>query len=118
MPMTVVVTRDVADRFRGFLASSMLEIAPGVYTSPRMSAGVRERVWAVCEEWFDGLGGGTIVMTWRDDGESGGLGLRILGQPPREICDHEGMLMVRHELPAGKSETGPASRAGSSGASS
>ena len=35
--MVVIVTRDVADRFRGFLASCMLEIAPGVYTAPRMS---------------------------------------------------------------------------------
>ena len=41
--MVVVVTRDVADRYRGFLASCMLEIAPGVYTAPRMTAGVRER---------------------------------------------------------------------------
>ncbi|TVR13365.1 MAG: type I-E CRISPR-associated endoribonuclease Cas2, partial [Planctomycetota bacterium] len=30
MPMTIVVTNDVADRYRGFLASCMLEIAPGV----------------------------------------------------------------------------------------
>ena len=34
MPMTVVVTRDVEARYRGFLASAMLEIAPGVYVSP------------------------------------------------------------------------------------
>ena len=44
MSMTVVVTRNVAPRFRGFLASVMLEIAPGVYTAPEMSKGVRERV--------------------------------------------------------------------------
>jgi CRISPR-associated protein Cas2 len=116
--MTVVVTRDVADRFRGFLASCMLEIAPGVYTSPRMSAGVRDRVWTVCEGWFHALGGGTIVMTWRDDGESGGLGLRTLGQPPRDICDHEAVLLVRHELPAGKAnEPGPAGEGHASEAS-
>ena len=28
MPMTVVVTRDVEPRYRGYLASVMLEIAP------------------------------------------------------------------------------------------
>jgi len=44
MPLAVVVTRDVADRFRGFLASVMLEVAPAVYISPRMTKGVRERV--------------------------------------------------------------------------
>ena len=45
MPMTVIVTRNVEDRYRGFLASCMLEIAPGVYTGPRMTPGVRDRVW-------------------------------------------------------------------------
>lgn len=44
---TMVVTRDVEDRYRGFLTSVMLEIAPGVYVSPQMSQGVRERVWSV-----------------------------------------------------------------------
>lgn len=47
MPMTMVVTRDVEARYRGFLTSTMLEIAPGVYVAPRLSKGVRERVWAV-----------------------------------------------------------------------
>jgi transposase-like protein len=31
LPMTVVVTRDVADRYRGFLASIMPEVATGVF---------------------------------------------------------------------------------------
>ena len=31
MPMTIVVTRDVPDRYRGFLASIMPEAGPGVY---------------------------------------------------------------------------------------
>ncbi|HPP12752.1 MAG TPA: type I-E CRISPR-associated endoribonuclease Cas2e, partial [bacterium] len=50
--MTVVVTRDVADRFRGFLASCMLEIAPGVYTAPGMNPAARDQVWRVLEGWF------------------------------------------------------------------
>jgi CRISPR-associated protein Cas2 len=37
----MVVTRDVADRFRGFLASVMLEASPNVFVSPRMTKGVR-----------------------------------------------------------------------------
>ena len=45
--MTVVVTINVAARYRGFLASAMLEIAPGVYTSPNMTSGIRGRVWEV-----------------------------------------------------------------------
>ena len=30
MPLTMVITRDVEDRYRGFLGSAMLELAPGV----------------------------------------------------------------------------------------
>ena len=56
--MTVVVTVNVAARYRGFLASAMLEIAPGVYTAPRMTSGIRERVWAVLATWYAELGGG------------------------------------------------------------
>ena len=44
----------------------MLEIAPGVYTAPRMTTCVRERLWTVLAEWLRQLGGGSIVMTWRD----------------------------------------------------
>ncbi len=50
MALTVIVTRDVAYRFRGFLASVMLEIAAGVYISPQMTKGVRTRVWKVMSE--------------------------------------------------------------------
>ena len=35
----VIVTINVEGRYRGFLASAMLEIAPGVYTSPNMTSG-------------------------------------------------------------------------------
>lgn len=41
MALVVIVTRDVAYRYRGFLASVMLEVAPAVYISPRMSPAVR-----------------------------------------------------------------------------
>ena len=66
MPMTIVVTRDVEDRYRGFLSSVMLELAPGVYTGPRMSRGVRERVWHVLSDWHATLGRGAVLMTWRE----------------------------------------------------
>lgn len=44
MSVTLIVTRNAPDRFHGFLASCMLEVAPGVYVSPRMGRAVRERV--------------------------------------------------------------------------
>ncbi|MCY4198975.1 MAG: type I-E CRISPR-associated endoribonuclease Cas2e [Gammaproteobacteria bacterium] len=95
MPMTVIVTRDVEARYRGFLASVLLEVAPGVYVSPDLSAGVRERVWNVVRDWYEALGRGAIAMIWRDSSCAGGLALRYLGDPPKEICDVEGILLVR-----------------------
>jgi len=99
MPMTVVVTRDVADRFRGFLASCMLELAPGVYTAPRMTKPVRDRVWRVMEEWYGALGGGAVVMTWRDPGSPGGQAIRTLGTPPKVLVEHDGTILVKRASP-------------------
>jgi CRISPR-associated protein Cas2 len=99
MSFTVIITRDLEDRFRGFLASAMQEAAPGVYLNPKLSPGVRERVWSVMEDWFAALGrggrsGGSIIMAWGDGAEPGGLGLRVLGLPPRSLADVDGLLMV------------------------
>ena len=66
MPMAMVVTRNVEDRYRGFLTSVMLEVAPGMYVAPDMSAGVRTRVWGVLTDWWMYLRTGSIVMVWRD----------------------------------------------------
>ena len=96
MPMTVVVTRDVESRYRGFLASVMLEVAPGVYVSPDLSAGVRERIWSVLDNWFLSLGRGAVAMIWRDSAATGGLALRHLGDPPKEIRDAGSVLLVKN----------------------
>lgn len=96
--MTVVVVRDVADRYRGFLASVMPEVAPGVFVSPDLSKGVRERLWAVLSKWWDGAPGGSVVLTWRDDNAAGRLGLLTLGLPRRELMDLDGALLVRRSV--------------------
>ena len=93
--MTIVITRDVAPRIRGFLASVLLEVAPGVYVAPKMTVAVRERIWAVVESWFDALGGGSVVMAWRAQSETTGMGVRTLGLPPRELVEVEGVFLVR-----------------------
>ena len=98
MPMVVVMTRDVEARYRGFLGSAMLELAAGVYAHPRMSAGVRNRIWDVLSGWHGQLGQGGIVMTWADSAAHGGLGLAMLGEPPRQIVAHDAMLLVRRTL--------------------
>ena len=92
--MTVVVTVNVEARYRGFLASAMLEIAPGVYTSPQMTSGIRERIWDVLREWYYELGQGSIVMTWRDPSAVGEQRIYTLGEAPKEIVDADGVYMV------------------------
>ena len=66
MPTAIVVTRDVEDRHRGFVASLMLEIAPGAYVAPDLSASVRRRVWKVLSDCWAALGNGSLVSIWRD----------------------------------------------------
>ncbi len=95
MPMTVVLTRDVEDRYRGFLSSVMLEVATGVYTGPRLSRGVRERVWRVLRDWHGELRRGSIVMTWRDGQSPGGQAVLSLGEPTRQLVEVDGVLLVR-----------------------
>ena len=104
MSMTVVVTSSVAQRFRGFLSSCMLEIAPGVYAAPKMNHAVRERVWTVCSEWFSELSGTSIVMIWSDSSEPGGQGILTLGVPSKIFVKHEGIILTKRELIAGDVE--------------
>jgi CRISPR-associated protein Cas2 len=98
MALTLIVTRDVAPRFRGFLASAMQELAPGVYVNPRMSPGVRDRIWEVLTSWFEGVGGGSIVMAFENSREEGGVSVMSLGLPPRTLENVTGMLLVRREV--------------------
>lgn len=106
--MTVVVTRNVPDRYRGFLASCMLELSPGVYTSPHMSHAVRERVWTVCCDWAEELPNeGGVLMTWRDKQEPSGQAVRVLGWPRKEIVELDGMWLERSDLPPSADEGSP-----------
>jgi CRISPR-associated protein Cas2 len=98
MALVVIVTRDVADRFRGFLASVMLEVAPTVYISPRMNAGVRARTWKVLSDWHSSELRGSIVMVWRDMNETGGVGIATLGSPPRELVELDGLWLACRKL--------------------
>jgi CRISPR-associated protein Cas2 len=97
MAMTVVITRNVAQRFRGFLASCALEIAPGVYVAPDLGKAVRERIWKVCSNWYEELEGTSVIMIWKDPVEPGGLGLSFLGLPARELVEYQGMILARSE---------------------
>ncbi len=91
---TVVVTRNVPDRIRGFLASSMLEIGPGVYTGSGLTVAVRNRIWDVLEDWFPGPDS-SIVMIWTDRQVPGGQSVKILGAPPIDLIELDGMVLSR-----------------------
>ena len=94
--MTVVVTRNVPDRFRGFLASCMLELAPGVYTSPHMTTAVRDRVWSVCCEWAEAVpDDGGVLMTWQDRQAPSGQAVLMLGWPKKELTELNGVWLDR-----------------------
>ena len=94
MSLTVVITRDVEDRYRGFLASAMLEVAPGVYASPGLSARARDKVWSVLTDWHGRLGRGSICMVQPDRRADGGMTVRLLGSPPRRPLRIEGVLLM------------------------
>ena len=95
MSMTIVVTRNVSDRMRGFLASSMLEIAPGVYSAPRLSPAVRDRIWDVALSWFPYEQDASIVMLWQDPNMPGGQAVKVLGESPVELVELDGIVLTK-----------------------
>ncbi|MBK8980695.1 MAG: type I-E CRISPR-associated endoribonuclease Cas2 [Planctomycetes bacterium] len=110
MPFTVVITRSAPPRTRGFLASAMLEIAPGVYVAPQMSRGVRERVWGVMLEWASLLpADGGVLMSFSDNSAPGGQAIRLLGFPKTELVDRDGFWLVRRDVAEDKSSRREAS---------
>lgn len=105
MSMTVAITRNVPGRFRGFLSSCMLELAPGIYLAPRLRKPVRDRVWAVLVDWAAALPADAgVCMFWRSRKAPSGLAIRMIGFPKKELVDHEGVwlssgnLTSEHEL--------------------
>lgn len=98
MAMTIVVTRNSPDRFRGFLASCMCEIAPGVYTAPRITPGARDRIWGVLADWFIPEGDHAVLMTWPESSCPGGQAFRFLGAPKQDLWDHDGVFLARREI--------------------
>jgi len=105
MTMTVVVTRNSPERTRGFLASCMSEIAPGVYTAPKLTRAVRDRVWEVMEEWFGTVADEGVLMTWVDNTLPGRQAVRVLGLPRMDLVDHSGVYLARRDLPPSQDST-------------
>jgi CRISPR-associated protein Cas2 len=91
----MITTTDVAGRFRGFLCSTMLEVAPGVFVAPRMSPAVRDRIWDTLSNWYHTEPRGSLVMVWRDLNQTGGIGVSQLGSTPRTLVEADGMYLTR-----------------------
>ena len=99
MSMTIAITRNVPDRFEGFIKSCMHEIAPGVYAVPAMSKAVRERLWKVMLEWAELIpDDGGVVLFWKSEVAPSGLGVRILGWPKKELIEYEGTWLTYQAL--------------------
>lgn len=97
--MTITITRNVPDRFNGFINSCMHEIAPGVYAVPKMKKSVRERLWRVLLSWEELIPeDGGVVILWRSTTAPSGLGVRILGWPKKELVEYEGMWLTFRNL--------------------
>lgn len=94
MALTVLITRDVESRYRGFLSSAMLEVAPGVYASPNLSQRARDQVWQVMTRWHDQLGQGAITLIYPDRQADGGMAVQSLGSPPRQMVRLDGVLLT------------------------
>jgi CRISPR-associated protein Cas2 len=101
MAMTIAVTRNAPGRFRGYLASCMLEVAPGVYVAPRMKKPVRQRVWNTVMSWSELLpSDGGIALFWKSRNAASGLGMKVVGWPKKELVDHEGLWLATRALTA------------------
>lgn len=97
--MTIAITRNVPDRFNGFISSCMHELAPGVYVAPQMKKSVRERLWNVLMDWAELISDdGGVVLFWRSRKAPSGLGVRVLGWPKKELVEYEGMWLTFREL--------------------
>lgn len=94
MSLTVVITRDVEDRYRGLLASAMLEAAPGVYVSKSLNARSRDDLWRVITEWHATLGRGSATMLFADAKADGGIVVRNAGTPARRAVRIDGALLM------------------------
>jgi CRISPR-associated protein Cas2 len=94
MSLTVVITRDVEDRYRGLLSSAMLEAAPGVYVSKALSARARDGLWELLREWHGALQRGAVTMLYADGKEDGGIAVRSVGAPTRCPVRIDGTLLM------------------------
>ena len=99
MSLTVLITRDVEDRYRGFLASTMLEASAGVYVSKSLTPRARDKVWKVVTDWHTTLGRGSLTLMYPDAASDGGLAVKTFGAPTRRPVPIDGALLMLRVSP-------------------
>lgn len=99
--MTIIVTRNLPGRFHGFLASCLLEVAPGVYATPRLRKAVRERLWTVMSNWISEIpDDGGLLLVYPDKSAPSRIGMASLGWPKRDFIDLDGLWLAQSPLTA------------------
>jgi CRISPR-associated protein Cas2 len=81
----------------------MLELTAGVYSAPRISPAVRQRIWQVVTGWFSLEQDASIIMVWQDREVPGGLMVKTLGCPPIKFVEVDGIFLARRPVPGSTS---------------
>jgi CRISPR-associated protein Cas2 len=83
--MTAVCIVNAPERFHGYLRSLMMNVHPNLYVSTSLDKAARERVWRTLTEWSEVFPVGSITIISEDKTAAGGIYLRSIGIPKRDI---------------------------------
>ncbi len=89
--MIVVVTENVPNRLRGYLARWFVEVRAGVFIGD-YNVKIRERIWLVIR---DNYGDGNVVLAWSVKGDTG-FDFLTIGKNARRKISFEGMDLVSY----------------------
>lgn len=95
MSMAILITTDVPDRFRGLISGHMLELKAGLYLSPDMNARTRDELWSILSDWHRYISSGSIALIFPNSEKPGGLDIKYLGEPVKEIAEFDGLYVTR-----------------------
>lgn len=86
--MIIMVLQNVPPSLRGRLSTYLIETTNGVFIG-QLSARVRDKLWAICDE---GHNDGVVFQAWSTNNEQG-FAMRMTGGN-RSVIDWEGLLFV------------------------
>ena len=90
MSMTLVITNNVEDRFRGFILSCMPEVSSGLYISTNLNNTIRMRMWETLSDWHHSYQSGSIILIYEDKKSLGGIAIKSLGRTTKKLFDIDG----------------------------